>query len=275
VTTPPIEAVVFDCYGTLLDFDDAGFERAYGRICAEQGLDVTGKAVFDSWMEVWRRAEPNPAVAAAVENEPGPLSEVDMSGAPKMSRLGGGWNRRLDGPPPPFRHYREEWPEHFELVFKSLGVVGDAGRASERLRVMLAEADAYPEVRAVIDELSRRLPVAAMSNADNDFLHPCLARNALAFPVVVTSEDVVAYKPHIAIFNAISDAIGVEHANILYVGDSRTADVIGAKHAGMQSAWVNRRGQLYHHKEGEPHPYEPDFEVADLGGLLRIIDART
>jgi 2-haloalkanoic acid dehalogenase type II len=275
VTTPPIEAVVFDCYGTLLDFDDAGFERAYGLICAEQGLDVSGKVVFDKWMEVWRRAEPSPAVVVAVENEPGPLSEPDMSGAPRVRALGGGWNRRLDGPPPPFRHYREEWPEHFEMVFRELGLKGDHNLASERLRVLLAEADAYPEVSAVIEDLSSRMPVAAMSNADNDFLHPCLERNALKFPVVVTSEDVVAYKPHIAIFNAISQAIGVEHANILYVGDSRTADVIGAKHAGMHSAWVNRRGQPYHHKEGEPHLYEPDFEIGELGELLRILDART
>ncbi len=275
MTTPPIEAVVFDCYGTLLDFDDAGFERAYALICAEQGLDVTGKQVYDKWMEVWRRAEPSAEVAAAVENEPGPLSEVDTSGGPKPSRLGGGWNRRLDGPPPPFRHYRDEWPEHFEQVFKELGLKGNHVVASERLRVLLAEADTYPEVHEVIATLSNRLPVAAMSNADNDFLHPCLDRNGLKFPVVVTSEDVAAYKPHVAIFNAISEAINVPHTSILYVGDSRTADVLGAKHAGMHSAWVNRRGAPYHHKEGELHPYEPDFQIADLGELLRIIDART
>jgi 2-haloalkanoic acid dehalogenase type II len=274
VTNPSIEAVVFDCYGTLFDFDDAGFERAYGVICAEQGLNTTGKAVFDKWMEVWRRAIPEP-VAAAVENEPGPLSEVEDSSATKPAggSLGQGWSRTLEGPPPPFRHYRDEWPEHFQMVFDELGLPGDAAVASEQLRVLLAGAEAYPEVRHVIAEISKRRPVAAMSNADNDFLFPCLEKNGLKFPAVITSEDVLAYKPHVAIFNAVSDAIGVPHTSILYVGDSRTADVFGAKHAGMFSAWVNRKGAVYHHND-TPHPYEPDFEIASLEELLRIVDAR-
>jgi putative hydrolase of the HAD superfamily len=112
-----------------------------------------------------------------------------------------------------------------------------------------------------------------MSNADNDFLLPCLDRNGLKFPSVITSEDLQVYKPHVAIFNAVSDALGVPHTSILYVGDSRTADVFGAKHAGMFSAWVNRKGAVYHHNE-TPHPYEPDFEIANLEDLLRIVDAR-
>ena len=61
--------------------------------------------------------------------------------------------------------------------------------------------------------------------------------------------------------------------NILYVGDSRTADVIGAKHAGMYSAWVNRRGASYHPKDGEARLYEPDFEITGLAELLSIVDA--
>ena len=80
--------------------------------------------------------------------------------------------------PPQFRHYRDEWPEHFEIVFEELGVPGDAAVASEHLRVLLATAPLYDDVAPVIEELSKRLTVAAMSNADNDFLLPCLERNS-------------------------------------------------------------------------------------------------
>jgi 2-haloalkanoic acid dehalogenase type II len=271
VTRPPIEAVVFDCYGTLIDFDDAGFERAYAVICEKQGLPVTGKQVFDKWMEVWRRSQPS---ADLVENEPGPLSaEPDIQPRPRLLRHSGGWTRSLDGPPPAFHHYRDEWPEHFEIVFEELGAEGNATLASEHLRLLLASAPLYPEVITVIEELSKRLPVAAMSNADNDFLLPCLERNKLTFPTIVTSEDVQAYKPHVAIFNAIAEAIEVPHPNILYVGDSRTADVIGARHAGMYAAWVNRSGASYHPKDGEARLYEPDFEIANLAELLEIFNA--
>ena len=50
-----ILAVAFDCYGTLVDFGDDSFVRAYGTICEEQGLPYDGQVFFDKWMEVARR----------------------------------------------------------------------------------------------------------------------------------------------------------------------------------------------------------------------------
>ncbi len=266
----PIQAVVFDCYGTLVDFGDDRFEWAYGHICAEQGLDVSGKAFFDKWMEVWRRFEP-PEAVTTLRNQPGPLSETEPSLSQRVQRLSGGRNRSLAGPPPPFRPYKDEWPEHFGICFQELGVPGDADVASEQLRQLLGQAPAYPEVKGVVEELSRRLPIAVMSNADNDFLRPCLAFNGLRFETVISSEDVSAYKPHFSIFSATSDALNLPLTSILYVGDSRTADVIGSKHAGMHSGWINRRGLSFHPEEGEARPFEPDYEMETLEDLLRII----
>jgi 2-haloalkanoic acid dehalogenase type II len=267
----PIQAVVFDCYGTLVDFGDDRFEWAYGKICSEQGLDVSGKAFFDKWMEVWRRFEPPENVVVA-HNDPGPLSEPEPSLNERVQRLSGGRNRSLSGPPPPFRPYRDEWPEHFGICFEELGVPGDPDRASEQLRVLLGQAPAYPEVKRVVDELAHRRPVAVLSNADNDFLHPCLEFNGLGFEIVVSSEDVLAYKPHFSIFQATSDALKLPLTTILYVGDSRTADVIGSKHAGMRSAWINRRGLAFHPTEGEARPFEPDYEMGTLEDLLSIVE---
>jgi hypothetical protein len=41
----------------------------------------------------------------------------------------------------------------------------------------------------------------------------------------------------------------------------------------MQSAWVNRRGASYHPEDGAARPFEPDYEIAELNALLRIVDA--
>ena len=264
-----IEAVAFDCYGTLVDFDDAGFARAYGQICAERGLAVDGKTFLDKWLEVWRRPG---AEAAADEqaNRPRPLSEPapPVTGR-RRSRL------TLDGPASAYQPYREEWPGHFATCFAELGLAGDAARASERLRDLLREAPAYRESRRVVETLARRLPVAAMSNADNDFLLPCLARNGLVFPLVLSSEDVGVYKPHVSIFEALTRALGLDAANVLYVGDSRVADVVGAKHAGLQAAWLNRTGLEYHAgAEGGHRPFEPDIEITSLEPLLELVTPR-
>ena len=272
VSKAPIEAIAFDCFGTLIDFDDAAFARAYGRICSEQGLSVNSQAFFDKWMEVWQRPSPS-APAATLTNRPGPLSEPLAAAAP--SSLVASATRRLDGPPPPFQPYREDWPPHFAICFTELGLAGDAAVASERLRQILGAAPAYPEARRVVETVGRRLPIAMMSNADNDFLLPSLARNGLAFPVVISSEDVAVYKPHVAVFEALVAALGVAAANVLYVGDSRTADVAGAKNAGLRAAWLNRNGLDYHAgAAGGRRRFEPDYELASLDSLLDIIDDR-
>ena len=275
-----IEAVAFDCFGTLIDFGDEAFAEAYGLICAEQGINVNGKRFYDKWMEVWRRlavspeGEQSPAGTAdgpGLVNTPGPLSQTDdIPEHPEHHAPSAGRNRALDGPVGPFRTYREEWTEHFALCFEELGVMGDAPAAHERLRDLLCRASAFPESRRVVEHIGRRLPVAMLSNADDDFLHPTLSRNGLAFPLIVSSESARAYKPHVAIFRRLSEDMGLPPERILYVGDSRMADVTGAKHAGMKAAWVNRKRNSEWSASGRTL-LDPDYEVESLDALLDVL----
>jgi 2-haloalkanoic acid dehalogenase type II len=223
--------------------------------------------------------------ASKARNEPAPLSPPEPTHHPDHHTPSAGRNRTLDGPVPPFRPYREEWPEHFALCFQELGAEGDAEAAYVALRELLGEAPAFPESKAVVEALGRRMPVALLSNADDDFLRPCLERNGLAFPVVVSSESARVYKPHVAIFRALGDALALPLESILYVGDSRFADVAGAKNAGMHAAWVNRKGAANRPLEAAADGSEeqaqarerqlppPDFEVGSLDRLLEIISA--
>ena len=287
----PIEAVAFDCYGTLIDFGDVSFARAYGRICEEQGIPIDGQTFYDKWMEIWRRLArdgrasdtASVGVKVAVEDRPGPLSEAEaIPPHPAHHTPSAGRNRSLDGPLPPFRPYREEWPEHFALCFEELGVKGDPHAAHERLVELLATAPAFPESRRVIETVGRRLPVAVMSNADDAFLQPVLARNGIVAPLTVSSETARAYKPHVAIFRMLSEYMGVPLESIMYVGDSRLADIAGAKNAGLWAAWVNRRTAENRSIEGsrnggtsDPSPaFEPDYEIDSLDLLLDILQLR-
>ena len=275
--TQSIEAVAFDCYGTLIDFSDHAFADAYGLICAEQSLDCDGQTFYDKWMEIWRRlasgdtAEAAPEKTSTLVNRPAALSPAEpIPSHPEHHTPSAGRNRSLSGPLPDFRTYREEWTEHFALCFEELGLDGDAPSAHERLRELLAEGRAFPESRRVVDQISRRLPTALLSNADDDFLLPCLNRNGLVFPVVVSSESARAYKPHIAIFQQLAEEMGLPREQILYVGDSKLADVTGARHAGLKAAWV-RRGRNSEWSTSGRTLLEPDYEIEALDGLLEIL----
>ncbi|HLF78335.1 MAG TPA: HAD family hydrolase, partial [Dehalococcoidia bacterium] len=185
-----IKAVTFDCYGTLVDFGDESFARAYGQICGEQGIPLDGHVFYDKWMEVWRRLAQDGqssdggsigVVQGMAANTPGPLSEAEtIPPHPDHHTPSAGRNRSLDGPMPPFRPYREEWPEHFAICFEELGVKGDPFRAHMRLVELIAEGPAFPETQRAVEAVRRRRPVALLSNADDDFLVPCLKHNGLS-----------------------------------------------------------------------------------------------
>jgi FMN phosphatase YigB (HAD superfamily) len=53
---------------------------------------------------------------------------------------------------------------------------------------------------------------------------------------------------------------------IMYVGDSHFADVLGAKHAGLRVAWLNRDGRPL--PEGVP---QPDLELRSLSELADLL----
>ncbi len=227
---------------------DVAFKRVYHEICVQQSLACDGTALWDKWMEIWRRMA---AQGRAREN---PRNEATS------------WTQSR--PTLAFRPYAVEWPEHFDACFRELGVEGDGVAAYQRVRDCLAGAPAYDETAFVLSMLKERYRIGILSNADDDFLTACLERNGLqsVFEIVVTSESAGFYKPHEDIFEEFCAAAGMPRHEVLYVGDSQSADVMGAKNAGMPVAWVNRDGSPL--KEGVP---QPDHEIASLSDLLDLL----
>lgn len=230
-----ISAILFDCFGTLVDCVESHFVEAFNGICLDNGLGITGQQLWDRWLAEGRRL----AVEAG-RNPEDPLA----------------------GEEPPYSPYRVRWVRQFEAAFQAVGHGGDAEEASVRLNRLLREARAYPEVAEVLDALRPRYRLGVLSNADEDWLQFCLARNKLAFDTVISSETAAAYKPHPRIFKRASELLGLEPGQVLYVGDSPISDVLGAHAAGMTVAWVNRAGI----SRSDRTP-EPDLEIADLRGL--------
>lgn len=231
-----IRAVAFDCYGTLIDFGDAHFVDIMGVVALQNALQIEGKALFDRWLaaskEVWRERGRDPEQPTA-------------------------------GPEPRFGTYTEIWAEMFARAFAEMEASGDAAGAHDLLVERLSQAPPFAETREVIEALRPHYRLCVLSNADDAWLQSSLGKADLRFELVVSSESAQSYKPRTKIFHDTAALLGLPPEQVLYVGDSPVADILGAKHAGMPVAWVNR----YAATRPETVP-EPDLEIVDLGGLL-------
>lgn len=88
----------------------------------------------------------------------------------------------------------------------------------------------------VLEELSKRYKLGVISNGNADVNHIGIGH---LFDFVVSSEKVGVAKPHKDIFNQAVELAGVNHSDMVYVGDDPKRDILGALSAGLHAIWYN------------------------------------
>jgi 2-haloalkanoic acid dehalogenase type II len=83
--------------------------------------------------------------------------------------------------------------------------------------------------------------LAILSNVDDDLLAATRRHLAVDFEFVVTAQQVGAYKPAPAHWQAARKRIG--DARWLHVAQSYFHDIVPARRLGIASAWINRKRQ--------------------------------
>ena len=236
-----IRAVAFDAYGTLFRFSDHEHRLMAAGLLVEQGL----QAELDAFAESLKKSFQHVSPWADHKREDGTPDREHM----------------LAGPVPDWISTWEIWRRQFAHTFEEYELAGDATAAANRLRGVLSESEAYPDAHAAIASIAAcGVLVGLLSNADEDFLQSAISRARLRFSVIQSSESLRAYKPNRAVFQALCDRLHCAPAEVLYVGDSPQADVHGARHAGLRTAWV-RRSESTEYPDDIPRP---DLEVASL-----------
>lgn len=126
------------------------------------------------------------------------------------------------------------------------------------------QVDLYPDVPLALKRLSSRFPIAALTNGNAD-----LARIGLVdhFRFQLGAREHGAAKPDPGIFHAACERLGVAPQHVLHVGDDPEMDVLGARRAGLRTAWLNRNDATWNH----PHDL-PDLVVRDLAELADWLD---
>jgi putative hydrolase of the HAD superfamily len=102
-------------------------------------------------------------------------------------------------------------------------------------------AKLIPGTKEMLTTLRQNYRIGLLSN----FTHPPAATQIIAeldlepfFDVVLISGDLGYRKPHLSVFEALIDQLGVEKEEIAFVGDDPEADVEGARRAGLQPVWT-------------------------------------
>jgi 2-haloacid dehalogenase len=85
------------------------------------------------------------------------------------------------------------------------------------------------------------------------------------FDRVISVAEVKSFKPHVVTYTKAAELLGLRMDQVLFVAN-HAFDVIGAKSAGMRTAFINRRERPF-----ERPPHEPDITFRTMQDLADAI----
>ena len=123
----------------------------------------------------------------------------------------------------------------------------------------------FPEVPAALDRLRARYRLIVLSNGDPDMLENAKPYHGVAFERVISVAEANSFKPHVATYTKAAEIAGVRMEQVLFIAN-HAFDCIGAKAAGMRTAFIDRRQRPF---GGTPH--QPDLLVQSMTALADVI----
>ena len=116
----------------------------------------------------------------------------------------------------------------------------------------------FPDVPAAMEKLHKRYKLAVLSNGDPDMLEAARPHHGIAFDHIISVAAAGSFKPHVETYRKAAEIAQVKMNEVLFVAN-HAFDCIGAKAAGMCTAFIDRRKRPFGN-----WPYQPDLIVSDL-----------
>jgi 2-haloacid dehalogenase len=199
----PIRALVFDVFGTLVDWRRCIATEAQA-ILSPLGVTLDWPTFADAW-----RGEYQPS-----------MDEVRKGRLP-FSKLDTLHRRNLD------------------IVLRDFGLeeVGEATRV--QLNLAWHRLDAWPDVAAGLARLRRRFLVAPCSNGNISLMVDLARRNGFVWDAILGAEIARDYKPKPVVYLSSAAAFDCEPAEVLMVA-AHSSDLAAAAAVGLRTAFVAR-----------------------------------
>ena len=123
----------------------------------------------------------------------------------------------------------------------------------------------FPEVPAALTKLQSKYKLVVLSNGDPDMLETAKKFHKIPFDAVISVAEASSFKPHVATYTKAAEILALPLDQILFVAN-HAFDCIGAKAAGMRTAFIDRRSRPF----GDT-PYQPDILVPSMKDLANAI----
>lgn len=134
----------------------------------------------------------------------------------------------------------------------------------DEVRFLVAQIERlvpFPDVPEALARLKTRYKIVVLSNGDPDMLEAAKAFHRIPFDAVISVAVANSFKPHVATYTKAAEIMAVIPDEILFVAN-HAFDCIGAKSAGMHTAFIDRRMRPF-----GMTPHQPDLVVPDMSGL--------
>jgi 2-haloacid dehalogenase len=230
----PIRALVFDVFGTLVDWR-SGVAREVQRLLGSDHPGLDGGSLADAW-----RARYQPSME---DVRAGRRAWIDLDTL------------------------------HGESLDHVLGQFGLSVSLGVRHELVLSwhRLDAWPEVPSALARLRERFLVAPLSNGHVALMIALARRNGIVWDAILGAEFARDYKPKPEVYLEAVRALSCQPAEVLMVA-CHSSDLAAAAACGLSTAHVARPDE--HGPDlGETKPEVPvDFAAADLSDLARQLN---
>ena len=233
------EALTFDCYGTLIDWERGILDALRPALSSGDALGEHG-----------------PSGAADL---PGDGALLEFYAAVESSVQAG-----------PYEPYRDVLLKVVKTLASKLDV--DIGvQAAERFAASVVDWPPFADSPESLRTLAPRFRLAIVSNVDDDLFAGSARQLGVAFDEVVTAQQVRSYKPAHEHFHEVLRRLDLPMDRVLHVAQSIFHDIAPAKELGFTTVWVNRRAGKAGGGATAPATATPDFEVPDMRSLVELL----
>jgi len=123
----------------------------------------------------------------------------------------------------------------------------------------------FPEVPEALARLQTKYKLVVLSNGDPDMLETAKKYHRIPFDQVISVAEANSFKPHVATYIKAAELVGLKMNQILFIAN-HAFDCIGAKSAGMRTAFIDRRSRPF-----GITPHQPDILVPTMKDLADAI----